>query len=169
MKILMVRHAKALDRDAWSAQQKKDMDRPLSPSGIEEFLLIAKRLAKSVDGVDCILTSPAVRTVQTAEILAQAFQSAEVIEQNVLLQGTPVKQVEKIFRKYCKQDRVLVVVGHENHFSQILSYLLTVEDADCLRFKKGGSALLQVQNIEGYMYAQLLWMITPKLMRSLGS
>ncbi|MEZ4820026.1 MAG: hypothetical protein R3A45_09075 [Bdellovibrionota bacterium] len=59
MKILMVRHAKALDRDAWSAQQKKDMDRPLSQSGIEEFLLIAKRLAKSVDGVDCILTSPA--------------------------------------------------------------------------------------------------------------
>lgn len=167
MKLLMVRHAKAQDREKWALQGHDDFSRPLTDIGMQEFSDIAELLAKAVENVHCIVTSPARRTRQTADILSEKWGGVTIKESDALLQSTPIKDVNKLLKKRLQDDGVLVIVGHENHFSEILSCLLTVDDSYCVRFKKGGAALIEVEVSGSEVIGQLRWMTTPKLLRSI--
>jgi phosphohistidine phosphatase SixA len=67
MRLLLVRHAKAFERDA--AAWPDDLRRPLTAEGRDAFIRLAKRLGQLERSVDCVLASPAVRAWQTAQIL----------------------------------------------------------------------------------------------------
>ncbi len=67
MRLLLVRHAKAFERDA--AAWPDDLRRPLTAEGRDAFIRLAKRLGELERSVDCVLASPAVRAWQTAQIL----------------------------------------------------------------------------------------------------
>jgi phosphohistidine phosphatase len=64
-KLLLVRHAKAGSHDM------KDFDRPLTDKGLHDAALIADKLKKAELIPEYIVTSPALRTKTTADILAK--------------------------------------------------------------------------------------------------
>jgi phosphohistidine phosphatase len=68
--ILLMRHAKAEPGVAG----QKDFDRPLAARGREDALLMGRVLAKSGAVPGAIVTSPAARAKQTAELAAQAMK-----------------------------------------------------------------------------------------------
>lgn len=70
--ILLLRHAQAVLPDS----SGKDFDRQLSSAGKTDALQQAERLIKSGIMPDFILCSPALRTLQTAEIFSAAITSA---------------------------------------------------------------------------------------------
>src|SRR5215470_13980294 len=65
--LVIVRHAIAEDRD-W-LRWPDDAERPLTEAGAERFARAARGLARLVGNVDAVLTSPAVRAWQTADLL----------------------------------------------------------------------------------------------------
>ena len=67
MRVLLVRHGRAGDRDAWTAAD--DGLRPLDGKGRKQ----AKRLAKALEqlGATRLVSSPALRCVQTFEPAAK--------------------------------------------------------------------------------------------------
>src|SRR6185295_8742979 len=68
--LYLIRHAVAEERgEAWP----DDTKRPLSDDGAERMRKAARGLARLGVAFDVILTSPLVRTRQTAEIVAAAF------------------------------------------------------------------------------------------------
>lgn len=70
--IILVRHAKALEREEWMG---KDFDRPLHDRGIRSARIIANYLSLIGLKPDRIITSPSVRTQETAQILADRFRT----------------------------------------------------------------------------------------------
>jgi 8-oxo-dGTP diphosphatase len=69
--VLLIRHASAGDRGAWDGD---DRARPLDERGIRQSVALVELLAPYA--IDRILSSPAVRCVQTVEPLALARELA---------------------------------------------------------------------------------------------
>jgi len=67
MPLLLVRHARAGERDEWEGD---DRDRPLDDRGLAQARTLVETLAPFA--VEAILTSPYLRCVQTVEPLAAA-------------------------------------------------------------------------------------------------
>lgn len=69
MELILVRHARAFDRDraAWP----DDARRPLTAEGRDEFARLARRLARVRPRVDLVESSGFVRAWQTAQILSE--------------------------------------------------------------------------------------------------
>lgn len=69
MKLLfLIRHAKS----SWDDPAQPDKDRPLNDRGRCDAPKIGERLAKRDLKPDLILSSPAVRALETAEIIARS-------------------------------------------------------------------------------------------------
>jgi 8-oxo-dGTP diphosphatase len=79
VKVFLVRHADAGDRDAWVGD---DMSRPLSPRGVDQ----AAGLVAAMDGEEVarVLSSPYLRCMQTVDPLAAARGLA--VEANPVLE-----------------------------------------------------------------------------------
>ena len=159
MNLLLVRHGKAGDHDEWIEQGKSDFDRPLTSKGREEMKDIASRLAKFAGHFDRVVTSPFVRTVQTAEILAKEFD-INVESLDALAYTSGIKSAVDWLGKQ-KEKASLILVGHEPTLSQLAEALLTGRTDGFLAFKKGGSALL---TCHGSLYPgsfHLEWLLQP--------
>jgi phosphohistidine phosphatase SixA len=90
LSLLLVRHAVAVSRNDWPSD---DRLRPLTEKGFDQ----AQGLVDLLSGhrVEAILSSPAVRCVQTVEPLATAL-GLEVIEDPSLWEGMPLGPVRRL-------------------------------------------------------------------------
>jgi phosphohistidine phosphatase SixA len=89
--VILLRHASAGDRDAWQGHQH---DRPLDPRGrLQADALVA--LLSNYE-IDRILSSPAVRCVDTVEPLAQ-------------LRGLPIERREELTEELTDTDGLALV------------------------------------------------------------
>lgn len=164
----MIRHGKAGDRDEWAQKKLPDSDRPLTTEGIEEFNIVAKALPALVQNLNRIYSSPFKRTIQTAELLQKVYPDTKVTPLEVLLQGTPWKDIQAFLQKEWIKDGVICFIGHENHMSTVLANLVGSTDENMLRFKKGGSALIDLELRETRVIGKLLWFLPPKAVMKLS-
>ena len=67
--LTLVRHAKS----SWDDTELADFDRPLNRRGERDAPEMARRLAATGDPPDRIVSSPALRALQTARVLAPAL------------------------------------------------------------------------------------------------
>jgi phosphohistidine phosphatase len=107
-KLLLLRHAHAEQPEPGMA----DIDRPLSERGRVEALQAAECIAEAGLRCDALLVSPALRTRQTAIIVAAALDLTEEprIEQSIYL-GDPAALLATLRR--CPADlTTLMMVGH---------------------------------------------------------
>ena len=74
IRVFLVRHGIAAD----AAPGQPDESRPLTAKGRRRFRRTARAFARLGERVDKLITSPLVRAVQTAEILARALRQDEV-------------------------------------------------------------------------------------------
>lgn len=165
----MIRHAKAMEREDWLKQSKNDEERPLTEEGIEEFTKVAKNLPAIVEHLDLIYASPAKRTLQTANIVQKFFPDTKVTETQTLLQGTSWKDVQIFLTKQeWNKGKIIAMVGHENHLSNILGNLIGCSDEQSIRFKKGGVAFVDLGLMEAKVTGKLIWFLPPKVVMKFG-
>lgn len=139
MELYLVRHAIAAD----GGEQIPDSSRALTDKGRRRFQKAAKAFARLGRRIDLILTSPLVRAVQTAEILAGAADHGEVGVLEELEPGTEVPALRAAFEKRAGKARSLALVGHDPQLSALLASLSAVRATD-LDFKKGAIVRLDV-------------------------
>lgn len=152
----------------WAQKKLADSERPLTSEGIEEFNHIAKALPLLVTNLNRIFSSPFKRTIQTAEILEKGYPDTKITSTEIMLQGTPWKDVQAFLQKEWIKDGIIAIIGHENHMSSILASLISCTDENMVRFKKGGAALIDLELRETRVIGKLLWFLPPKVVVKLS-
>jgi len=112
MKLLFIRHSLAVDRMKFSGD---DLDRPLTKKGIKRAKKFFKKIKKIYPEIDVIYTSPAIRALQTANILNN-FYNTKLIKTPFLLPGAEFKRLKF-------NNNIVAIVGHEPDLSEFIRTL----------------------------------------------
>jgi phosphohistidine phosphatase len=150
MELYFLRHGEA----DWPNWNKPDDERPLTKRGKKEMREVAKFLDRLKARPDLIVTSPLPRAAETAEIAAD-YLKAKLRKDELLAPGFGMKNVGAVLKRH--RARVLMLVGHEPDFTNIISGLT----GGSVKLSKAGVALLDIdpEAQEG----KLLWLFPPKL------
>jgi phosphohistidine phosphatase len=145
-----------------------DSKRPLSPEGKEKVRDIAKGLKRCGVKLDWIVSSPLVRAVETAEIVAATLNSNVPVDRSEAL--SPSGSPEALIAFLAKQPsrRSVLVAGHEPDLSDVAARLIGAGRHAGLALKKGGCCLITFQQFPPKAAGELVWWLTPRLMRRLG-
>jgi phosphohistidine phosphatase len=157
MEILIIRHGHAVE----SAPGLGDSGRWLTGKGREVTRRVARWLVKSKDRRPAaIWTSPLVRAVQTAEIIAEI--AALTDEVSVAAELSPGRAPADLLRLLSMHHGAapLALVGHEPSLSQLARSLLG-DAAEPLRLKKAGVVAV---SWDGRGPASLRFLLDPKEM-----
>lgn len=166
MRILVIRHAIAEDRDEFSKTGKPDGERPLTKEGIKKMEKVAKWLAKNEPTIDAIWTSPLTRAQQTAQLLAKAYRKIPLEQKKELEPEKSPDSLLKTLQSFLTQgdkEQTLALVGHEPHLSRFVAWLLTGQPRNFIKFKKAGVALIETENTLTRGSGELRWLVAPKL------
>jgi phosphohistidine phosphatase len=166
MRLLVIRHGPAGDRDEFAFTGKPDAERPLTKDGREKMKKAAAGLARAVDALDLVATSPLARAVQTAEIVADAFGGMDL---TIIDELAPERAPGDLLPWLRGHDRdvSLAVVGHEPHLGLLVGWLLTGRHESFVELKKGGAVMLSLGETPQAGAAKLLWALTPGQLRRL--
>lgn len=120
MKVYLIRHAHAVDGEDLG----RDEQRYLSQRGRRAAREVGGVLRQKQVEVDLILTSPLVRAVQTAELVAQALDHLGVITVlPALVPGVPARVAAA---ELPALGASVAVIGHEPGISMLGAYLCGV-------------------------------------------
>ncbi len=78
MRLLVIRHGPAGDRDEFAKTGKDDSERPLTTDGKAKMRRAARGLRALVPHIDVLASSSHVRAHQTARIVAGAYPGLDV-------------------------------------------------------------------------------------------
>jgi phosphohistidine phosphatase len=164
MEIGILRHAIAEDR----ALGLRDDERALTEDGAQRMREAARGMRALGLRFDRIWTSPLARARQTAEIVAEALEAHDVLEEIDEL-GHAFSRENMVGRLSSAgaSDRVLLV-GHQPDLGELISYLLTGSDDVYVPLKKGALCLVETDGPVEPGAAALIWLLAPKHLRALG-
>lgn len=166
MNLYLMRHGIAIVRGAPGIHS--DRDRHLTEKGIKRLRRAGKGLSTLNIPFDRILTSPFERARQTAEIVADVLKMAKRLEEipELTPEGT-VKSLLSALAPY-RNDRHVLLVGHEPLLSEAASFLLSETREIEIRMKKGGICSIEVDNLPPKEPGILHWMLAPRQLRLLA-
>ncbi len=156
MRVLLVRHGQAVD----GSSEMPDSDRFLTAKGRRVTRDVARMLAEHDVKPTRIISSPLVRAVQTAEIIAEAhgFEGAVTIWRPLVPDGTSVLKALRPLDDGAEQDTI-ALVGHEPLMRSMAAQLLGLsifpgfkKSAACLIKRKAGGT------------GAFRWMLVPRTM-----
>ena len=161
IRLYLVRHGLAIDRADWEGVP--DELRPLTGKGRRRFRKAARAFGKLAGKVDLILTSPLVRAVQTAEILAGEVKHGEVAVLEELASGGVAALLAAVAKR-ASTGKSVALVGHEPQLSSTLTALahLGPEESSKLDFRKGAIVRLDVSGLPDAKTAQPRWWVKPR-------
>lgn len=94
MKLLVIRHAIAMERGEFAATGNPDDLRPLTEKGARKMARIARGLKNEVETLDILATSPLTRAVETARIVADAYDMGEAQTTDALVPEATFEEFE---------------------------------------------------------------------------
>jgi phosphohistidine phosphatase len=160
--LYLIRHGIAEERgEAWPDDHK----RPLSERGMSRLRRSARALAKVGVTLDVVLTSPLVRTRQTAEIMAGGFDpKPHLVNVESLAPGGSYQAVLADLEKQSRRCRI-GIVGHEPGIGELAARLIGTRHP--IEFKKGAVCRIDLETLPPSGPGNLRWFLTPALLRSL--
>lgn len=165
MNLYILRHAIAVQRG--SAQYPND-DRPLTKEGIEKMKKAAACFPSLIDAIDIIYFSPLSRAKETARIAARSLNAEKKISvTHALLPDADEEEIFSLLNEQ-KEEKSVMIVGHEPHLSITASSLLGVEQS-VIELKKGALCLISIDGTVKKGSGQLRWLLQPKQLRAMGN
>jgi phosphohistidine phosphatase len=162
--LYLIRHAIAYER---GPKWPDDTKRPLTHAGIAKMRRAAKGIVAAGVKIDVVLSSPLVRARQTADIVAGAYKRPpKIVEAKELAPDQSAEAVAKLLASH-RQAGVLALVGHEPDLGQLTAWLIGASRP--ISFKKGGAARIELHEPAVRGSGQLVWLVTPSLMRKIRS
>jgi len=167
MQLLVVRHAIAQDPAEYAQRHADDAGRPLTADGKKKMRKAARGLVELVPKLDLLATSPLTRAVETAAILAEAYDGPKPVRTPVLAPAQPLTTLGD-WLEYERRHDVIAIVGHEPALSRAVSWLLAGGDRSFIELKKGAACLLEFAEHVGPGLGVLRWSLSPGQLRRLG-
>ena len=161
-RLYLIRHGVAEERgEAWP----DDAKRPLTEAGMARLRKSARGLARLGVTLDVVLTSPLVRTRQTAEIIAAAFdpRPSIVAAESLAPEGSYQAVLDDLEKQSRKSS--IALVGHEPSIGEIAARLAGSRHA--WEYKKGAVCRVDLAALPPSGPGSLRWLLTPKILRSL--
>jgi phosphohistidine phosphatase len=154
MDLFLIRHTKAHDGNAYGS----DSHRPLTADGRRAARAVGEALRKKDVRFDAIVTSPLVRAVETAELVAleTKYDGALAVSDSLEPGGSVQEIVERLIVPAADHGGdTLALVGHEPSMGNLLSALLGKPG---LSLSKGAAVRLDWNGKR----AKLVWSVKPK-------
>lgn len=195
MILVYVRHAIAMDREdfaRYAIETGIDADdelRPLTAEGKRKMKKNAEGLVKGLHSFadsksglakpkPLIVSSPLVRAVDTAVIIARAFGKAKA-KPDLLTPTLAPNTKPKEFRDtlydlvHSRPGRthvntLIIAVGHEPQLSTSIGWWMQAEEKSRYPLKKGAATCLEIGNSLTPGEARLLWSLPPWALRALS-
>lgn len=172
---IIVRHAKAEDKEDFAQTGLCDELRPLTKKGEKEMLEVVQCLKGLVPDLAGILVSPLMRAQQTAKILLAVFKKAQWLDETTLQPGTSsvktwsaMKSFQNFLAKKRKdEDLQIAVVGHEPELGQLISYLIFNKSEMCVPLKKGGFAIIEFDEVVQPGHGRLACLLQPSQVKKI--
>lgn len=166
MRLLVIRHGLAGDRDEFAFTGRPDAERPLTREGRARMKRAAAGLALIADKPSVLATSRLTRAEQTAEIVGDAFGGMELTFVDPLAPETAPDDLLPWLRTH-DPDATVAVVGHEAQLGFLIGWLLTGRHESFVQVKKGGAVMLEFEDPPIPGGASLLWALAPSQLRKL--
>jgi phosphohistidine phosphatase len=163
LELYLIRHGIAADR---GDDYPDDSKRPLTSEGIANLRKEARGLDALGVGFDHIITSPLVRTKQTAEIFAEHLKSKPTVSNSDSLApaGSPSSVLQEL-GKHVRKGRI-ALVGHEPNIGELAGRLIGSRTP--IEFKKGAICRIDFEVFPPKGSGQLRWFVTPKMLRNIS-
>ena len=153
--LFLIRHAKS----SWDDPRLTDQQRPLTARGRRDAPRLGKRLATRYRRPDLMLSSPALRALKTAQLIARKFGGKRVTVDDRLYGGKLSELLRLIHQLDDRHQRVMLF-GHNpeltalaHRFSDEMRHLPTCAAArfkfDVKSWKRIGRATLVAVALEG--------------------
>ncbi|HEY5976109.1 MAG TPA: phosphohistidine phosphatase SixA [Geobacteraceae bacterium] len=153
MYLYIIRHAEATDRVPGGT----DGLRALTCRGRTRFRRVGATLNKLAIAPDLIATSPLIRAVQTAEILASSIASTcDILVVPELAEDFSPTQLRDLLQAHA-QCRQVAVVGHEPTLGRLAQALLGSPQPCSL--KKGATLCLELAPDRPKLSGTLQWLV----------
>jgi phosphohistidine phosphatase len=154
--LYLMRHAKS----SWNFDDLSDQERPLNGRGRDDAPAMGQALAARNIRLDLLVSSPAVRALSTATLLAKEIEyphdRIQVIEG---IYGAEVPDLLGIVRQLPDEAEQVLLVGHNNTLTDFVNLLspnqmpeLPTAAIVCLKFNTAHWAELDRANAEFYFY-----------------
>jgi phosphohistidine phosphatase len=158
--IYFIRHGLAEERgEAWP----DDAKRPLTDEGMSRMRKAVRGLSRMGVSIDVVLTSPLVRTRQTAEIVAAGLDPRpSLVNLESLAPAGSYAAVLADLEKHARKNRI-ALVGHEPMIGEIAARLIGSRHP--IEFKKGAVCRIDVEALPPAGPGELRWLMTPKILR----
>ncbi len=196
MILVYVRHAVAMDRDEFAKfaiAKKIDADDELRPLTADGKRKMEKNAVGLVTGLHAfadsksglakpkplIVTSPLIRAVDTASIIARAFGKSkakpDLITPTLSPGRTPKEFRDTLYELLHSRagrshvNTLVIAVGHEPQLSTSIGWWMIGKEKSRFPLKKGGATCLEIGNALAPGEARLLWSLPPWALRGLKS
>ena len=165
MQLLIVRHAIAMEREDFAKTGRPDSDRPLTDTGRRRMRKNARGLQRISPHPDLIGTSPWLRTADTARVIAETLGVEHMETVDAMVPDHHPQELADWLN--AKAAGNVVVVGHEPHLGEVVTWLVGGSGSH-VEFKKGGACLLRIDGTVDAGSAVLQWHLTPAQLRGLA-
>ena len=166
MQLYIVRHGIAVDRE--DPKCPPDPERFLTSEGIEKTRQVARGVAEVGVAPDLLLSSPYVRALQTAVLFAVELEYSKnkIRKTDLLLPGAEPLQH---FRELAKDKDLSAVFlfGHAPHLDDVIATSIGSRH-HISSLKKAGVAMVELKRLVPPS-GELVWLVTPKLLRKIGN
>ena len=156
MRLLLVRHADAGDRDP--ALWPDDSQRPITEKGRQRHRRVAKRMKRRRLVPTLLVSSPWMRAWQTAQLMTEYAGGPTAVAAPALAAPPDLEQLGAAIG-YPGPEAIVVLVGHEPWLSELASLLLTGEPGRLgIDFPKSAVLGLQCEGLAaGRATLESLW------------
>lgn len=163
VQLYLIRHGVAAER---GDDYPDDSKRPLTADGMSRLRKEAKALDALDVNIEAVISSPLVRTRQTAEIIVKGLKRRPsiVFSDALAPDGTPEAVVEELAKHATRSS--VALVGHEPNLGELAAHLIGARRP--LEFKKGGICRIDFEAFPPEGAGSLRWFLPPRLLRQLA-
>lgn len=163
LELYLIRHGEAAER---GKEYPDDSKRPLTPQGIARLKKEAHALNELGVSFDMVISSPLVRTRQTADTIAEGLKGKPAVTTSDALApaGTSASVIQEL-GKHMRKGRI-ALVGHEPNIGELAARLIGARSP--FEFKKGAICRIDFEIFPPKGVGELKWFLTPKMLRKMG-
>lgn len=175
MKLFIMRHGIAGDREKWTGPDAK---RPLTPEGIEKTRCAVRGLQIAVadEAITLVASSPLLRAHQTAKIARESLGVKAKVAIWPELESAAFQPFafqpfacQPLLVRLKEANQSTLIVGHEPGLGGFTAHLLTGSAQGLsMEWKKAAVGALEIDFSGEEPHATLLWFATPRQLRAMG-
>ena len=118
--LYLARHAKS----SWTYPELEDFERPLNKRGKKDAPLMGNILKEKNENPDLIISSPALRAIYTARIIAEKLDyPVEKISADESIYESSINNLFRVIKSLPDEYERIMIFGHNPAFTNLCNYI----------------------------------------------